>query len=520
MKKNYGLKAILALFFLFAVICPLAALLAGLKDVDIGAVISSGQFMDALVHSLVSAVLSTVISVACGLLLAWCIARSNIRGKAVFSMLLTLPMLIPSISHGMGLVMLLGQNGVLTNLLGLKGSIYGLSGIVTGSVIYSFPIAFLMFVDIFTYEDMSVYTSAEVMGVPKYRQFLDITLPYLKKPMISIVFTVFTMVVTDYGVPLMVGGKYTTLPVLMYQQVIGLLDFGKGTVIGAVLLIPAVVTFLIDALHNEKSGQHFVTEKTEKKENKVRDRVSYLFCTLSGILVALPILAFALLTFVKKYPLDNSFTLANIQRSLEMGAGRYLSNSLVISAAVAVFGTMLAYLAAYASSRSTGKSSRVLHLAAITSLSLPGMVLGLSYAVFYKGSFIYGTMGILVLVNIIHFFASAYLLAYNSFGKINENLEDAGQMLGISRFHMIKDIFLPQMKGTLCEMFSYFFVNSMITISAVSFLTTVKNMPLALMIPQYEAQMLLESSAFVSLLILGVNLLIKGGVYIIKKKAA
>lgn len=129
-------------------------------------------------------------------------------------------------------------------------------------------------------------------------------------------------------------------------------------------------------------------------------------------------------------------------------------------------------------------------------------------------------MGILVLVNIIHFFASAYLLAYNSFGKINENLEDVGQMLGIGRIHMIMDIFLPQMKGTLCEMFSYFFVNSMITISAVSFLSTVKNMPLALMIPQYEAQMLLESSAFVSLLILGVNLLIKGGVYVIKKKAA
>lgn len=76
------------------------------------------------------------------------------------------------------------------------------------------------------------------------------------------------------------------------------------------------------------------------------------------------------------------------------------------------------------------------------------------------------------------------------------------------------------MTGTLCGMFSYFFVNSMITISAVSFLTTVKDMPLALMIPQYEAQMLLESSAFVSLLILGVNLLVKGGIYMIKKKAA
>ena len=58
--------------------------------------------------------------------------------------------------------------------------------------------------------------------------------------------------VTDYGVPLMVGGKTTTLPVLMYQEVIGLLNYDTGVAIGFVLLIPAIVAFLIDVLNADK----------------------------------------------------------------------------------------------------------------------------------------------------------------------------------------------------------------------------------------------------------------------------
>ena len=67
-------------------------------------------------------------------------------------------------------------------------------------------------------------------------------------------------------------------------------------------------------------------------------------------------------------------------------------------------------------------------------------------------------------------------------------------------------------------MFVYFFVNSMITISAVSFLATVVNEPLSLMINQFEAQMMIECSAFVSVLILAVNLLLKWDAHYLKAK--
>ena len=108
-------------------------------------------------------------------------------------------------------------------------------------------------------------------------------------------------------------------------------------------------------------------------------------------------------------------------------------------------------------------------------------------------------------------------MAYNTFGKINENLEDVGSTMGIGRWGIIKDVILPQSVGTILEMISYFFVNCMMTISAVSFLANVSNKPIALMITQFEGQMQLECAAFVSLLILAVNVLLKVVIYFIKK---
>ena len=63
-------------------------------------------------NSFLSSLVTTIVSVSIALLLAWCVNRSNIRHKGVWSVIFTLPMLIPSISHGMGLTLLFGDNGL------------------------------------------------------------------------------------------------------------------------------------------------------------------------------------------------------------------------------------------------------------------------------------------------------------------------------------------------------------------------------------------------------------------------
>jgi iron(III) transport system permease protein len=492
-------------------------MLMNMAGSDISAVLRLPRFREALLNSIFTAGLATVISIMLAWCFALCVVRSNMRFKEVFSVFVTLPMLIPSISHGMGLVLLLGANGIITRLLGLSGTIYGFHGIVLGSVFYAFPVAFLMLADILKYEDGSPYEAASVLGIPRTNQFLSITFPYLRKPLISVVFAVFTLIFTDYGVPLMIGGRFITLPVLMYQEVIGLLNFSRGSVIGSFLLIPAVIAFVFDMLNRDRANQNFVVQEKAKGESRLRDTAAACYVIFICVIIAQPILVFVILTFINSYPVDMGLSFLNISKTMNMGAGRYLVNSLIIALGVSALGTVLAWITAYFTARTPGKSSRFLHLISITSLAIPGMVLGISYVLFFKGSFIYGGLAILILVNTVHFMASPYLMAYNSLGKLNINLEDVGRTLGVGRFRIIRDVLIPQTKLTIFEMLSYFFVNSMMTISAVSFLSTVRNRPISLMITQFEAQLFLEGAAFVSILILGCNLTVKCIVYVVTK---
>ncbi len=513
-----ALKILLCIFWLFAIILPLIRMLSTMATVDVRAVITARKFSKALRQSLTVSFTATVIAVALSGLLSWAVARTNIRHKTILNTLITVPMLIPSISHGMGLVIILGANGWLSRFLGLEGGIYGFWGIVIGSVMYSFPVAYLMLYDVLRYEDGAPYEAAEVMGLTAQNRFFAITLPYLRKPMISVVFATFTMIVTDYGVPLMVGGKYMTLPVMMYQDVIGMLDFGKGSVIGMILLIPALIACILDMANRDKGNAAFVARPYLIKKSAVRDNIARGICIFVIVLVFLPIASFSILGFIAKYPTDMTLSLKNAAQAIHMGAIRYLKNSLIIALVVSFLGTALAIFNAYMTARSRTRLSYVLHLMSITSLAIPGIVLGLAYVMFFKSTPIYGTFAMLFLVNSMHFFASPYLMAYNTFGKINDNLENVGAAMGIGRWTIIRDVILPQAMGTILEMMSYFFINCMMTISAVSFLANVRNKPLALMITQFEGQMQLECAAFVSMLILSVNVVMKYILFVMKKR--
>lgn len=518
-KAEY-VKLTLSLVFISMVIIPLARMFMYIDGASIQKVVSSPVFGQAVLHSVVSALLGTVITVVIAFLLAMCVERTNIKLKSVFGIIFVLPMLIPSISNGMGLVILFGNNGIITKFLGLSGNIYGLGGIVMGSVLYAFPVAYLMLADVIRYEDGSPYEAAKVLGIPKHRQFTAITLPYLRKPLISVIFSIFTLIITDYGVPLMVGGKYTTIASVMYQEVIGQLDFGKGAVYGTLLLIPAVVAFVVDLLNKDKGKSGFVTRPCEKANGKGVKALSYIYCAAMCIFTLLPLVSFVLLAFAADYPNNLTFTLANLAKAFDLRAGEYLVNSIIIALCTAVAGTAISFMTAYLSARMKSKTSRFLHLAAMTSAAIPGMVLGLSYVLVFNGTPIYGTMIILIMVNVIHFIASPYLMMYNSLSKINENLEGVAHTMGVARAYLIRDVFVPQCKFTLFEMFSYFFVNCMMTISAVSFLAGTSNKPVSLMINQFEAQAQLECAAVVSLMILVINLATKGVVHLLKSKKA
>ena len=516
--KSEQAGAFLALIFTAAVFLPLLRMFAGLDVTGFRRVLADPGLQQALRNSLLTALPATAITVTAAFLLSLCVHRTGIPGKGIFGILFVLPMLLPSISHGMGLILLLGNNGILTRLFGWRGSIYGMPGILLGSVLYAFPVAWLMLGDVLAYEDGAAHQAARVLGVSRFRAFTTLTLTFLRRPLRSTCFTVFAMIVTDYGVPLMVGGKYTTLAVVMYQEVIGRLDFGKGAVCGALLLLPAVAAFLLDLNNRDKGRLAQVSESFPLLTGRSVQTVAFLCCVVVSVLVLLPPVAFLLQAFAADYPADLTPTLAHLARTFRLRGGVYYGNSLLISLGTAFIGTAVAFLTAYLSTRMHSRLSRFLHLSALTTAAIPGMVLGLSYVLVFRNTPFYGTIALLILVNMVHFIASPYLMICHALSKTDENLEGVAHTLGIRRGLLIRHVLIPHCKSTLLEMFSYFFVNSMMTISAVSFLATTQNKPLSLMINQFEAQMQLECAAVVSLLILLTNLTVKGTAHFLRCK--
>lgn len=510
-QSAWAVKAMVAAVLLCVVVLPIVSMFATVSPEDLMAVVQGSKFADAVWNSLCYTTISTVIVIVLAYLLALCTTRVAIKGKKLFHIILIIPMLIPSISHGLGLLILFMQNGILENLIGWTFDVRSGIGIVLGSVMYALPVAYIMLADVLRYEDMSVYEAAEVLGIGKFRAFWRISLPYLRKPLIAATFATFAMIITDYGVPFMVKGSGNyTISMLMYEEAVAQSQFGRGAIYGLILLIPAVVAFAVDLIGKERAESTFVKKTNRGSKKPLHLCLSYAFCTLMSLFSLIPVGVFAFLSLVKKYPIDKTVSLDNYLYILQGQDATYLTNSLTIALITALVGTVLGFVMAYLTARMRSPLSRVLHLLAISSMAIPGMVLGISYVLTFSGTPLANTLVILIMVNTAHFIASPYLMMYNSMGKMNQNLEAVGQTLGIGRVRMLLRVFLPQSLGTLAEMFSYLFVNSMMTISAVSFLADSPSIkPIALTISKHSDSQNLEYVAVISILILIVNLIMK-----------
>ena len=86
----------------------------------------------------------------------------------------------------------------------------------------------------------------------KWRTFWTVTVPGARYGIVSAAFVVFTMVITDFGLPKVIGGQYNMLAVDIYKQVIGQQNFEMGAVVSVLLIIPAIAAFFVDRTIQKK----------------------------------------------------------------------------------------------------------------------------------------------------------------------------------------------------------------------------------------------------------------------------
>ena len=434
------------------------------------------------------------------------------RLQKFFRFFAILPILMPSITYGIVIIYLFGKMGVFTRLLGFQLPIYGPLGIIMGSFFYAFPIAFLVLSQAFANFDARYKEAAESIGAKPFAQLRDILLPIMKYAVFSAFTVCFTMIFTDYGIPISVGGNFPILPLQFYKNVIGLLDFHRGAIYSILILLPAAAFYLLDLFYFSKkqvSSGHNIRQVPVSRMTPPQ-RLGFAAVTL---VVLIPLLVVCIAPFIRGWPYSPVLTLDNFRLLIDSGKlGRLLSNSILVSLASGFFGTVLAFTAGYTYIRNKNANptmKKLTHGLYMASLSVPGLALGLAFALFFRGSFVYNTFVILVMVNIVHFFGSPYLMAISHFKLLNPKLEDICRSMGGNWLHIVKDVLIPNSWQVLTDVFVYIFTNSMVTISAVSMLYTSKTMLLSLQLTTFNDQGAWENAIAVSLIIFVINAALK-----------
>ena len=471
MKKNSINSWVVLVLLIFIVLIPVLSVITTIGNQT---EIDNQELLLAIKESIMTTGIVVLISFPLSLLCSVCICFTNIKFKALYSFLCILPMFLPPISIGFGLLSILGKNGWFFSLSGLRINLLGRIGIVLGHIYYTFPVSFLLFMNSFKSLDPSIYENAILLGIPFYKYLFHIAFPTIKKTAIAVFFQILIMSFSEYGICLVIGGRRKTLSLLIYRYVIGRLDYSSGLVLGSILVIPLIILSVLNVYsYPLKQGifyKHFFS--MHKKSFNV---AAYMFLSFVLLINIVLILTLIFMGFTKNYPIDLSLSLIHLKQVLSEPYINYLFNSILIAVFSSIIGCVLSTLVAfYANKKSSRLIRKILFFIATSSYVIPGLLFGIGYLITYRGSILSGTYTIIIMANIAHFFASPFLLSYYAINQLSPEYEDIILLYDIPTKKKVFDVLIPYLKNTLLDMFFYFFSNSMITISAVAFLATSK----------------------------------------------
>lgn len=468
------------------VVVPLVAILRlsfVLPDGGIGLSNYTREFSDPKFTRIVGnsfnvAATTTAITVVLAYAFAWALRRTAMPFKRTCGAIALLPLYAPSLVQALGILFLLGRNGIVNRTFELGIDIYGFWGIVIADVLYSFPHAFLILSAALAIGDARLYESARMLGAGAGRMFRTITLPSTRYGLASAVFVVFTIVITDFGNPMVIGADYNVLATEIYNQVSGQGRMELGAVIGVVLLVPAAVAVVVERMVM-RAHRAAITDRSQPLavgRSAVRDRAAFAFAALACAAIASIVVVVVVASFVTLWPYNMSLSLRHYRFEVQNGVAP-LWTSVVVSFMAAAIGAVATVAAACVARWMRPAQAQTLSFLSMLPAAVPGMVLGLGYLLVFNHPdnplvFLYGTLAILAICNVYHYHAQGYLIATTSVSQVSRVFDETSTCLGAGRLRTLRSVLLPIIAPSIAAIAMFYFVRSMVTLSAVIFLVT------------------------------------------------
>lgn len=526
-RKEYEIKgiyaAVVAIFAVFLAVPVIRLLMesfmaeAGLSVRNYAQVLTERGFATALANSVKVSVSSALIATALAFYLAYTIQYTRVPGKfkSLIRLVAVLPMLLPTLTYGFAIIYSFGKQGLLTKLFGRQFfEIYGFGGLLFGYVIYTLPVSFLLILNTMGYIDKKFSVVSRIMGDSPFKNFLQTVVRPLLGTLAASMVQCFFLCFTDYGIPASVGGEYDVVATVLYNEMLGSVpNFNRGAVVAMMMLIPSVISIALLHYLERYNIRYTKISAVDLRKNRVRDGI---FMAGSAMILLMLISVFAVIfvvPLVREWPYQTSFTMEHVIDTLTDSSlfGVY-QNSLFVAVCTAAAGLLITYGAALATARSglKGRLKAVIDSIALVTNTIPGMVIGIAFMFIFSGTPLQNTFLLIIICNVVHFFSTPYLMMKNSLSKLNSSWEATAALMGDSWIKTIVRIITPNMVSTLLEVFGYYFVNAMVTVSAVIFIAGARTMVITTKMKELQYYTKFNEVFVLSLLILATNLAVKG----------
>ncbi|PWE29703.1 ABC transporter permease [Pararhodobacter marinus] len=424
----------------------------------------------ALWHSLESAALSAGLALVIGVGVALVVGLTDLRGKAVFTFLLLIPMMIPPHVTAIAWTQALGPSSPLLGALGLAPPpgtphpLYGRGGVIALLAVQSMPLVFLVTLAALRSLPREMAEAARIAGARAPRLLGRVILPLLAPSLLAAYALAFVSALGNFGIPALLGipGRYITLPVLIWQR---LSSFGPSmladvAVLSALMALLAIAVVAVQMTLARRFRAALIgpaQAPLSLRLGRWRPATEAAMTALVLVTLALPMAALFGTALVPTYGVALSWQTLTFDNFAEVlfrqgvTARAFLNSTLAASAAALILSGLGALTARLIAGRARGPRRAGLALSSLaeTTYAIPGLVISIAFILTFLrplpglGVSIYNTLWIIVLAYLCAFFAVALKPVTAACLQLDPALDEAARVAGAGWGRRLTRIFLP-----------------------------------------------------------------------------
>lgn len=480
-------------------------------------------FYRPFLNSLVTSLSACLVSLVFGGTFAWFITRTNLRWKKLLSSLFIFPYIMPSWTLALAWINIFknslvgGSQGLFTALTGIvtpNWLAYGAFPISLVTGLHYAPFAYIMIGGILRNADANLEEAAQLLGTTRRRMLFKITIPMIMPAVLSTFLLVFSSAMSSFAVPSFLGlpVRYQVLTMQLYRTMDGVAP-GQGYAMALIMILISVgILAFNQRVVGVRKNYTTVTGKSSQialvNLKKGRTPISCILVFLIIMVSVFPLFTFALESLIK---VPGNYSLSNLTLDFWIGKDngaiitsgepglllnpalwKALWNSIKLSVVCALTAGTLGFLAGYGIVRSKGtRLSKIVDSLAFFPYLMPAMAFSAIYlSMFSVRRFIipslYGTFFILALIGTVKYMPFASRSGINSMMQLSNQIEEAGEIVGISWFKRMTRLVIPIQKSSFVSGYLLPFISCMRELSLFVLLCTPQNRVLTTLLYYYN----------------------------------